>query len=216
MNRTAKRLLVYLAILLVCWAFYKMLQGRALYLQIRALAGPSAIPTLVDGLDDQGEVVRAVVVSRLSGMGEAAVPALVRALQDPNATRREGAAISLGRMVVRSTAPVPALQKNAGPALAEALGDPDDRVRAEAARALWLIDRRVERDVPALIACLGSEDTHARWVAADTLEGIGPPAKEAVPALLEAYKKGGTVSVRVGDALRKVDPQAADQAGVRR
>lgn len=52
--------------------------------------------------------------------------------------------------------------------------------------------------VPALIDALWSADPEVRWLAADALGRIGPPAVVAVPALRDRLNDRGTVGVLVG------------------
>ena len=96
----------------------------------------------------------------------------VRDLRSGAPCVRENAAISLGR--IRDRASVPAL--------AEALGDKESRVRLEAAKALGFI--KDPRAVPALLKALGDGDRNVRFYAAYALGEIGDP--KAAAALLQA------------------------------
>ena len=82
------------------------------------------------------------------------------------------------------------------PALAEALGDPDDQVRAYCAHALLDIGHAVHRRVPsalptltaavpALVAALADESAGVRSLAASALGAVGHAAVAAVPRLRE-------------------------------
>jgi hypothetical protein len=70
-------------------------------------------------------------LGNLGGDGEAALPALARALEDDDASVRQAAADALGRIGPGAAAAVPALT--------EALADPDAGVHASAAEALAAI-----------------------------------------------------------------------------
>lgn len=74
------------------------------------------------------------------------------------------------------------------PALIETLADPEDDVRAQAARALARMGAKAEPAVPALIAALNDANRDVRQGAARALGQIGSAAEEAVPALIEAIK----------------------------
>ena len=83
----------------------------------------------------------------------------------------------------------PDWSKAAVPALAQALKDEDEWVRANAAEALGRIGPEAKAAVPALIQALKNEDVlRVRWGAAEALGQIGPAAKQAVPALAQALK----------------------------
>ncbi|MHB1037987.1 MAG: HEAT repeat domain-containing protein [Pirellulales bacterium] len=75
------------------------------------------------------------------------------------------------------------------PELVAALGDRDEDVRAEAARALARMGPTAKAAVPALIAALGDEHETVRRNAARALGQIGPAAEPAIPALIKAMKE---------------------------
>lgn len=84
------------------------------------------------------------------------------------------------------------------------------RVRLEAARTLWHLDPSPELSesvVPVLIEGLGSDETEDRLLAAEGLRIIGPPARESVPALLEAHGQGGQLKLATVLALRSIGPR---------
>ena len=94
----------------------------------------------------------------------------------------------------------------AGGKWAEALRNPDDRVRKQAAFTLGNIGPSDPAVLPALIGALKDRDAGVRAEAALGLLRIGPAAKEAVPALQEAARKdtNPTVRAHAGKALEKV------------
>jgi hypothetical protein len=71
--------------------------------------------------------------------------------------------------------------------------------------------------VPVLVELLRDEDAAVGAEAADALARIGPGAKTAVPALLDALRRGGTEggprAEAAANALRKIAPEAAGDAG---
>jgi HEAT repeat protein len=87
--------------------------------------------------------VRETATDALARIGDAAVPALIDALHDPDQEVRAQAAQALARMGNRAA---PAVD-----ALVEALNDPNEDVRRGAARALGQIGSEAEQAVPALI-----------------------------------------------------------------
>lgn len=111
-------------------------------------------------------------------LGEAAVPALVKALQDERKYVRSSAADALGRIGPAAVARVPSLM--------QALKDERESVRSDAAGALGKIGPAAMAAVPALIQALKDERSYIRAAAAYALGQIGPNARTAVPALIEA------------------------------
>jgi HEAT repeat protein len=98
--------------------------------------------------------------------------------------------------------------------LTVAANDRSGQVGVCAAEALWKVSGDAGRAVPALAARLG--DPSSRDAAVQALYRIGAKAKAAVPALLAAVKdKNRLFRGSVAMALRKIDPQTADKAGVK-
>jgi HEAT repeat protein len=71
-------------------------------------------------------------------------------------------------------------------ALTRVITDPDTRVRELAAQAAGNLGPRGARVVPALISLLKYEDVGSRNTACIGLAGIGPAARDALPALRQA------------------------------
>ena len=112
------------------------------------------------------------------------------------------------------------------------LTDKDKDVRIGAAKELeastsGVMEAEVKAAVPALVRALKAEEAEVRRGAAYALGNIGVEAKAAVPALIDAltdrggYDKGMgcwghcyTVSYAASQALRKIDPEGAREAGV--
>jgi HEAT repeat protein len=88
------------------------------------------------------------------------------------------------------------------------LDDDDCVVRVRAAEALWKIERH-PRAFPQLVAELRSNISWAQLNAANAIGRIGPPAKEAVPALVELLtQRNFDVRRAAAAALKAVDPEA--------
>ena len=63
---------------------------------------------------------------------------------------------------------------------------------------------------------LAGDNREARASALHALGRIGPDARDAIPTLLELMKSEDPLLRKLaGDALRKIDPEAAKQAGVK-
>jgi HEAT repeat protein len=90
--------------------------------------------------------VRETAADALARIGDAAVPALVDTLHDPDQEVRAQAAQALARMGAKAA---PAVD-----ALVHALDDPNEEVRRGAARALGQIGSEAEEAVPALIKAI--------------------------------------------------------------
>jgi len=138
---------------------------------VRALgemAGPDALPFLLESLKDGNKNVRHSAVLALSQIGPAAVPRLVEALQEGSGSVASHAALALGR--IGDPAAVPAL-----------IGALADRATCHnATRALGAIGGT--EAVRALIEALESEYKGARQGAVNALGQLGD--SRAVPALV--------------------------------
>ncbi|WP_207262931.1 HEAT repeat domain-containing protein [Desulfovibrio sp. Huiquan2017] len=124
------------------------------------------------GSADAGQ--RAVGLSALRQVGQAALPGLLKALSDTSAEVRRGAVLGLALQ------PSPALALDG---LLEALGDPDPAVRFLAARTLARLGGLAAPDVARLLA---SPKNNVRVAAALALSRMGP---DAVPALAETLRR---------------------------
>lgn len=90
--------------------------------------------------------VRETAADALARIGEAAVPALIDTLHDPDQGVRAQAAMALARMGDKAA---PAVD-----ALVQALNDPNEDVRRGAARALGQIGSDAQEAIPALIEAI--------------------------------------------------------------
>jgi len=102
------------------------------------------------------------------------------------------------------------------PALLTLLNDEDEYVRMTALKSLVEIDPEGEKTQASLVAALRDKDAMVRGTTAHLCAGLGPKAKAAVPTLIAMLKdeKEGNVRSLAGDALKKIDPEAAKRAGV--
>jgi hypothetical protein len=108
--------------------------------------------------------------------------------------------------------------KDVVPVLIDALKNSDDRIRQMSANALGSMGRHAAPAIPALMAEAANRESKVRETAIVALGQLGPVAKEAVPVLLEAYREkwGDAYSHHfTGEALKRIDPKAAAEAGVR-
>jgi HEAT repeat protein len=173
-------------------------------------AAKPAEPMLLAHLASVTPYIRATAAEALWRIDRhpAAIPELVKHLQDPQSTDRGEAAEALGRIGPDA--------KVAVPALLAALKDRQHLTPVRAAEALWFVAKH-ELAIPMLTGALKDPDPTTRCHAAYWLGRIGPAAKAAVPALVEALRDAGLygASSTAADALKSIDPEAARQAGAR-
>lgn len=99
------------------------------------------------------------------------------------------------------------------PELLRAIKGPDPLLRGRAAVALGRMGKPA---VAPLRDILKETDRDIRGAAIAALGRIGPDAKDAVPDLLALLKQEEELTRKLaGDALRKIDPQSADAAGIK-
>ncbi len=143
--------------------------------------------------------------------GPLAVPVLLEALSEEASATRAKAACILGFLGD--------LAADAIPALTTALQDSDSDIRLAAAKALWNITKKAEVVVPVLVHLLHKtqtadfDDSESRrrflQTVIEALSRIGPPAKIAVPALIDSTKDNNRlVSESARAALRRIAPAA--------
>jgi HEAT repeat protein len=142
----------------------------------------TALPILVEDVADSNVQTRRGTIDTLEALGPAAgpeVPALARALADPDRFVRWAAARTLGKIGAGEKAVTV-------PGLAHLLFDPDLGVRLSASQALDRYGPAAEEAVPELIQATRTSDAEMRIAAMHTLEKIGAGAKGAVPAVAAA------------------------------
>lgn len=163
---------------------------RELPLPVRALpqgvasanARPQPLPTL--------EAKRQEVYDQLHALGPASVPALARALRDPDPEMRRHVAVALdvvgGGWWQFPDGGTKLDLRPALPALLTALGDSDPDVRSWAAQDIGDIGGGAVTAVPRLRGMLHSPDPGSRGSACNALGGIGAAARGALPDLRRA------------------------------
>lgn len=140
--------------------------------------------------------------------GVAAVPALIKAMGDPDADVRINSARTLATIGEAAAA--------AAPSLSTALRDRNPEVRLAAAKGLWNVNKNADVVVPVLIALLeekpkknDADSEAARQFLLTVIEAlwrIGPPAISARSALNSKTKdKNRLVSESARNAIKKID-----------
>lgn len=135
-----------------------------------------ALPLLLEALAvDESAAVRDAAGEALAAIGPAALPFLLKFLEEADAELRGRAASTLGRMGRQAVAAIRPLHT--------ALGDSDPAVRLSAAEAVWRISSDAEAVLPVLLAGLTAEEREVRMRAYRLLVGMGPAAAPATPQL---------------------------------
>ena len=148
---------------------------------------PAGLPGMAKSASSPREQLRRALYRRLKELGDDALPALVRGLNDPDVLVRRNVILFLTAgqgfyPELHQLRPV----RVPFSALLGALRDSDGTVRAWTAQAIgWMGPEAVEA-VPALIALLASEEEGSRNGACIALRGIGTAARDALPALRQA------------------------------
>ena len=171
-----------------------------------AKAAPPPLPAL--------EAKRQRVYDELHSLGPASVPALARALRDPDPEMRRDAAVALdvigGGWWHFADGGVKLDMRPALPALLTALEDADPGVRAWAAQDISDIGADAAKAVPHLRAMLHSPDPGSRGSACSALGGIGSAARGALPDLRQALDDSSPeVRQSARDAIVSIERAAA-------
>lgn len=136
-----------------------------------------------------------------SGQCGSALPALVKALADPYATVRVGAANAIGRMRQRGLPACDALEAR--------LEDESTVVKVASAQALRRIGGVHSGLVPSFVHFLEHQDSDVRMQGAKALEVAGPAATEAIPLLITLLRDSHIpVQICAIEALGAMGPHA--------
>lgn len=173
--------------------------------RIASAKSPAAM--LMDALKDPDRDIRAKSAELLGHMPDdaAAVVAVLKATleNDKDEEVRWAATRSLGRFKT----------DDAVAPLLSALKDKDPIVRGRAALGLAKVGKGA---VPGLRAVLKETDRDVTASALGALGRMGSDAKDAVPELLALLKVDDPLLQKLAsDALRKIDPKAAEEAGLK-
>ena len=128
----------------------------------------AAAPNLAAMLKDKDVQMRTWATVALMKIGEPAVPALAKEMEQGDSTIRKHALEALVNIGANAGAAVPALITS--------LKDEDPDVRKDAAAVLALVGPAAKSAVPALTAALKDENADVRNVAGQALKAIDPDA----------------------------------------
>jgi len=169
---------------------------------------PSSMDTLLaESRSPEVAMRRAAVVAlgKRSEDADRAIPALEQRLEDENFAIRVLAGMSLIKLGVVD-GEVPILPTD-GPALLEALTDPNTEVRDSAREGLGQVGQFI---VPELVAELDHPDTSVHFAVLSVLGNLGPRAAEAAPALAAyiTHQENDGCRLSAINALGRIGPQA--------
>ncbi len=208
-------------------------EGDPAFADPLAQIGPAALPALLTALKEANATNSAWILRTLRGFGAPAVPVLVEALQQPDATIRVSAAGALGAMgrdaasaasplfalaetgeaVVQAAAlrALTALSAERGrlkPMLLSALKSPVPELRKAGAAGLAALGEATALGADGLLVLLGDDDPPIRLAAVQALGQLGEKAASAVPALMGRLDDPA-LQVAVLDAFGKIGPASA-------
>jgi hypothetical protein len=100
--------------------------------------------------------------------------------------------------------------------LQAALHESNAYLRGQSAVAIWRISGDADTALPVLLREMQATSADSEWDWIIALGEMGPRAKAAVPQLIAELKQGQMQWVLncVTNALRRIDPEAAAQAGI--
>jgi HEAT repeat protein/Tfp pilus assembly protein PilF len=146
-----------------------------------------AVPALIKALEFPDADVRGSVVEALAIFGPHAEPAVASLIQ----TLTNSVQTDLQKQIIYALGEIGPNARDAVPQLIEFVESSKDSygfLNANAADALGKIGRGAVAAVPALIAALKSEDARLPTRSAEALGNIGADAQAAIPALIEALR----------------------------
>ncbi|KST63824.1 HEAT repeat domain-containing protein [Mastigocoleus testarum] len=216
--RSSLRTIAYLQVMILCVISPLVVTSITIAQQNKQSAG-----SYIQQLKTADEEQRSGLIESLAGLGSSAVPDLMNALQDKDPAIRKSAAIALGKIGKDANAAVPALKKvlddkdfQVRSSAMQALSSIDRKVivpfliselstgeaweRYSATHALRTFGKEAVAAVPALIKTIKEdEDSWVRTSAASALGTIGKDAHTAIPILIKSLEDGNE-TVRYGAA----------------
>jgi HEAT repeat protein len=157
--------------------------GLVVSLAMPAGAADEQVADLIADLGAEDAYTRKSAADELVKLGAQAIPALAAVAKDKDSPLRLDAVLVLQRM--DGAVLVPAV-----PALAQALRNPNEKLRLAAARTLAKVGPAARPALPELIDLGDTRRWNLRFAARDTLAAIGP---EAGQALIDAIADGDPV-----------------------
>ena len=144
----------------------------------------------------------ALALWKVQGDARIVIPAVVSVLKEKDERLRLKALETLQKFGTEAI--------SAGPELREGLRDPRGVVRVAAAGATWAVTHDHAVVTPVLAAALAEEEDSVRIQAGETLAEIGPRAKLALPATIDALQDPNVgVRLAAAHAVWRMDHNAS-------
>ena len=189
-------------------------------LREKSAAAKQAIPALIEALSDEDQDVRFDAAVALAAMGadaSNAVPALAKIVTNMALGSSSESDVRLHAIVMMALGKIGPPAISTLPLLKASLQETNSYLSGQAAVAIWRISGDVATALPVLLREMPGtvEPRKGDWIVA--LGEMGPRAKEAVPQLRTELARDRFIFVLddVTNALKKIDPQAAAEAGVK-
>lgn len=163
----------------------------------------AALPQLIKALEDDQQQVWFGAITALANLGPEAEPALPALQRELEGWEPSRRDRQGMQSLVRTAAALGAIGRPSVPSLSNDLAHARWHVRAGAAMALGFVRPPALETLPGLVALLGDERSEAREASMETLVGFGEPA---VDPLVKVLKTGGTTSARraAAEALGRI------------
>ena len=178
----------------VAWHACRSFAVLALVMGVAFAADAPPIDQLVEQLSAQGNPARREAAYQLEKLGPAAkpaLPALIKALDDPDKQVWSYAVAAIAGLGPDAADAIPALIEDLDGRKSRGRRDRDKR--QVLVRSAFALSRIGPAAIPPLIAVLDADDSPLRAGAAKALGGMGPAAKQAIPALRENLGHGDEV-----------------------
>jgi tetratricopeptide (TPR) repeat protein len=154
--------------------------GAASALGLMKEKAASAIPALMEALDDESTIVRFAAGKALFQIGPESIPPVVEGLKSPQKRVRLHCAYVVSRFGPEA--------KDAVSALADALSDKSTSVRAAAADALGGMEKAARPALPALLKARNDKESWVKNSAAEAKMKIDPDDFEAGVLAMRAHQ----------------------------
>jgi HEAT repeat protein len=163
-----------------------------------------AVRLLADSLGDVDDEIRELAATALAEFGpdaQIALPELIQATTDENATVRRRAIRTIGFIG-------PIAAEDAIPAVEAASEDADDSVALQAIATLGEFGPMSAPAIPVMLAAIWTGDARKRAVAGAALQRVG---EAAIPSLIQTLvHPSAEVRAKVAHILGKIGPGAAE------
>ncbi len=168
---------------------------------------PDMVPSLVRVFSKEAPKVRAALVSSAVRFGPSAIPLLLAAARDADASTRRSAAAGIAMRAVFLRSCITNADLVAS--MATCCKDVDGRVRANAVSALAFLHPIEEPSITSLATALSDPDSQVQWAAIQSLRTLGPRAISAVPALRRLANENALMRDTAVHAIQQIEGKLA-------